>query len=236
VRFESIENDYETDYNRDQIARVEDVLFGTRTALELGWSSPAFSSDRSAMMLSAQAGRGLRLAPGHSFFLGASLSGRIEGTSTQDALIQADARYYWRTSPKTMFFAGLENALGRDLDIDHELMLGGDNGLRGYPLRYQIGSGRTLLTIEERFYTNRSLWHLAQIGGAVFFDAGRTWGRADVRDGEQLGLLKDVGFGLRLGNLRSALANVLHLDIAFPLDGDPSIDSVQFLVQTKASF
>ena len=50
------------------------------------------------------------------------------------------------------------------------------------------------------------------------------------------GLLKDVGFGLRLGNSRSALGNVLHLDVAFPLDGDSSIDSVQFLVETQRSF
>ena len=50
------------------------------------------------------------------------------------------------------------------------------------------------------------------------------------------GLLRDVGLGLRLGNSRSSSGNVLHLDVAFPLDGDPSIQGVQFLVQTKRSF
>jgi hypothetical protein len=29
---------------------------------------------------------------------------------------------------------------------------------------------------------------------------------------------------------------VLHIDLAFPLDGDSSIDSVQLLVETKAKF
>jgi hypothetical protein len=29
---------------------------------------------------------------------------------------------------------------------------------------------------------------------------------------------------------------VLHVDLAFPLDGDDDIDSVQLLVQTKGSF
>jgi hypothetical protein len=28
----------------------------------------------------------------------------------------------------------------------------------------------------------------------------------------------------------------VHLDVAFPLDGDDSIDEVQFLVETKRSF
>ena len=52
----------------------------------------------------------------------------------------------------------------------------------------------------------------------------------------RLGTLRDVGFGLRFSNSRSALANVLHVDIAFPLDGDASIDRMQFLIETKRSF
>jgi hypothetical protein len=29
---------------------------------------------------------------------------------------------------------------------------------------------------------------------------------------------------------------VFHLDIAFPLDGDPTIDEVQILLESKSSF
>jgi hypothetical protein len=64
---------------------------------------------------------------------------------------------------------------------------------------------------------------------------GRTWG-TDVTGATSDGLLKDVGVGLRLGASRSAFGNVLHIDLAFPLDGDPSIDKVQFLVETKGRF
>ena len=49
-------------------------------------------------------------------------------------------------------------------------------------------------------------------------------------------VLKDVGFGLRLGNMRSALGNVVHIDVAFPLDADPSISKVQFIIQAEKSF
>jgi hypothetical protein len=42
--------------------------------------------------------------------------------------------------------------------------------------------------------------------------------------------------GLRLGNSRSALGNVLHIDLAFPLQGDRSIKSMQIIVETKKSF
>ena len=45
-----------------------------------------------------------------------------------------------------------------------------------------------------------------------------------------------MGLGLRFGNTRSGLGNVLHIDLAFPLSGDHNISKVQFLVQTKASY
>jgi hypothetical protein len=48
--------------------------------------------------------------------------------------------------------------------------------------------------------------------------------------------LKDVGFGLRLGNTRSGNGRVIHIDIAFPLDGEDDIDSVQILIDAKGSF
>jgi hemolysin activation/secretion protein len=76
---------------------------------------------------------------------------------------------------------------------------------------------------------------LFHIGAAAFVDAGRTWGR-DVAGDEPLGLLSDVGVGLRIGNARSGLGNVLHIDLAVPLSRQPGIDSVQLLIETRHSF
>jgi len=73
------------------------------------------------------------------------------------------------------------------------------------------------------------------LGGAVFFDAGRAWG-GNVIGLPDPGLLRDAGIGLRIGNARSGIANVIHVDVAFPLDGDPSIARAQLLVVTKKSF
>jgi len=42
--------------------------------------------------------------------------------------------------------------------------------------------------------------------------------------------------GLRLGSSRSSFGNVVHIDLAFPLDGGADIDKVQLLVETKATF
>lgn len=235
-RLERIEDDFETIRNLDQIARTEDQHFGIRYAIELGWAAAAWGSDRNAVLLRAESSRGFRLDNGQSLFLDGKLTSRFEGGATRDALLSGGLRYYRQTSQRSTFFASITTDVGHELDADHELLLGGDNGLRGYPLRYQTGSGRALMTIEQRFYTRYSLWKLADIGAAVFFDMGRTWGESAFGPTGNLGLLKDVGFGLRLGQSRSGLGNVIHLDVAFPMDGDRSIRQVQFLVQSKRSY
>jgi hypothetical protein len=95
------------------------------------------------------------------------------------------------------------------------------------------GQLRALLTLEQRFTTGiRS----GSSTSAARCSPMRAQLRPGVLDTPQLGTLRDVGFGLRFSNSRSALANVLHFDVAFPLDGDDSIKNVQFLIETKRSF
>jgi outer membrane protein assembly factor BamA len=231
---EWIQDDFVTGTNLDQIERTEDFEFGKRFMVELGQSAGIFGADRTATLLRASASRGWRIFPRHTLFFGVNLASRF-GEGNDSSLFSAAARYYWRTSDNTLFYASLQGDLGHALDADSDLSLGGDNGLRGYPLRYQTGSARGLLTLEQRFFTKWYPWHLFNVGAAVFADVGRTFGAGSI-ESPQLGMLRDVGFGLRLSNSRSALANVLHIDVAFPLDGDRSLASMQFLIQTKRSF
>jgi hemolysin activation/secretion protein len=164
-----------------------------------------------------------------------SASGRVEDGGIANGLLTAEGRFYQATSKRSKFYASVSGAVTEDLDEELQLTLGGDNGLRGYPLRYQAGTARALMTLEQRYYTNWYPFRLVHVGAAAFFDMGRTWGR-DVTGLESLGLLKDVGIGLRLGSSRSSFGNVIHIDLAFPLDGGDDIDDVQLLVETKGSF
>lgn len=236
LAFEAVQDDFETARNRDNIARTEDFQFGWRWSAEIGLATHAFGADRNAALMFADMSRGIRLASDASLFFEGSARGRLEQGGLADALIGGSMRCYVPTGSKGTFFGELSADAGRALDADHEITLGGDSGLRGYTLRYQTGSSRALLTLEQRFYTNRSIWRVADIGGAVFFDMGRSWGASAFGPPGHLGLLRDVGIGLRLGSRKSALANVLHVDLAFPLDGPKSLDRAQLLIQTKRSF
>ncbi|HET7204150.1 MAG TPA: BamA/TamA family outer membrane protein [Steroidobacteraceae bacterium] len=235
IGFDILQDAYEERNNQDQIERTEDVLVGFRAGARLGYAAEAVGSDRDAWMLSAYAQDGFDFGNESSLFLGMTGSGRVEDAGLRDAVLSAEVRYYARTSDRTKFFATVGGSVTEALDAETQLLLGGDTGLRGYPLRYQAGTSLALFTLEERYYTNWYPFRLFHVAGAVFFDMGRTWG-TDVTGATSDGLLKDVGVGLRLGSSRSAFGNVIHVDLAFPLDGGDDIDDVQFVVETKSRF
>jgi hypothetical protein len=230
-----IQNDFEKLHNRDQIGRTEDFFLGTRISAKLGWADSSFGSSQDALIFSAGIGQGIGASERSTVLLNSSVSGRLQDGSLSNTVLNATVRYYLQQSQRCLFFATIDGSMGRNLDLDNQILLGGDNGLRGYPLRYQSGDSRALLTIEQRYFTDWYPFRLLRIGGAAFFDVGRTWGDSAV-GAPSLGVLKDFGVGLRLGNSRSGLGNVIHVDLAFPLDGDASISNMQFLVETKQKF
>ena len=235
VGVEWVQDAYQERTNQDQISRTEDVLMGFRAGARLGYASESFGSDREALLVTAYAQNGRDLGHGQSIFGTLNASARLEHGDIANGILSAETRYYRQTSKNSKFYALVSGTTTEALDAENQLLLGGDNGLRGYPLRYQAGTSRALLTLEQRYYTGWYPFHLFHVGAAAFFDMGRTWG-SDVAASENLGLLKDVGIGLRFGSSRSSFGNVIHVDLAFPLDGDDSIDSVQLLIETKASF
>ena len=234
LQFDLVQDDYLKLWNHDQIARTEDFHLGTTASVRVGWADAALGSSRSALMVQSSAGRGLR-SGSSTLLLAGTLTGRLENGEPRNALLAGSVRYYVEQNEHWLFFTTLEGTKGWRLDLENQILLGGDNGLRGYPLRYQDGTARALWTLEQRYFTDWYPFRLFRVGAAVFFDSGRTWGSAPLA-APSLGLLKDAGFGLRFGNARSGLGNVVHVDLAFPFNGDNSIQRVQFLVQTEQHF
>ena len=235
VRVEWLEDDFVVASNLDQIQRSEDQQFGRLYSAQLGVATNALGSDRDAALLGFGAHRGWRLSGKSQIFVDGNLSGRFGNGQAENVLMSFDTRLYRRNGRRMTFYASLSGDWTNRLDADRELILGGEDGLRGYPLRYQSGKSRVLLTLEQRLYTNWYLFRLAHVGAAAFIDVGRIYGQ-DATNTPNKGWLADAGIGLRLGNARSALGNVLHIDLAFPLNADPSIDKLQILLQTKRSF
>lgn len=235
VGIEWLQDKFEKASNLDQIDRTEDRFLGTRVSARLGLASADVGSDRDAWILNAAAQTGFGSSAKNSLLLGANFDSRVESGDFQNLTLDVSARYFRRQSEHRLLYVGLTGTFGQDLDMDQHLLLGGETGLRGYPLRYQSGDKQALLTVEQRFFSDWYPFRLVHVGGAVFFDVGRAWGETPV-SALPNEWLRDVGFGLRLGNARSGLGRMTHIDIAFPLDGDSDISDLQFLISTKKSF
>ena len=234
VQFDLIQDDYLKVWNHDQIGRTEDFYLGTAASARVGYAAASFGSSTSALIFQSSVTRGFRRG-GSTLLLYGDFSGRVTQGALYNGIMDAAVRYYVEQSKNWLFYAMFLGTKGWRLDLDNQILLGGDNGLRGYPLRYQDGTERAQMTVEQRYFTDWYPFRLFRVGGAVFYDAGRVWGAAPLA-APNLGLLKDAGFGLRFGNARSGLGNVVHVDFAFPLNAPAGIRRVQFLVQTEARF
>lgn len=235
VRYALIEDRFERELNRNLIGRPEFFALGFASTVQLGWASTGFGSSRDALLYTASVSRGLEPAPGQILTASGTLSGQYSDGQVRRQRIDAQAQYYLPQGKRWLFYASAAGDMLTRPDLADLLLLGGDNGLRGYPLRYQSGTRRALFTVEERFYTDLYVWRLFRIGGAAFFDAGRAWG-GDNPNTINPGWLRNAGAGLRIVSTRAAFSNVLHVDIAFPLNATADVKKVQYLIKTKTSF
>ena len=100
-----------------------------------------------------------------ALLLSSSLTGRVDDSEAANTELTVNARYYNQISDKRLFFMTLEGTAGNNLDLDNLVELGGDNGLRGYPLRYQTGDSKMLLSLEQRYFWDWYPFRLFRVGG-----------------------------------------------------------------------
>lgn len=235
VGIEWVQDAFSKTYNLDQIGRTEDLSLGTTLRASLGYANEALGSSHDAWIFSTDLVSQREYRTGRIWSIAANADGRVEAGKLEDAAVYAEARHYWRLDRRQTFFAGISGALAHNLDPDRQLVLGGEEGLRGFPLRYQTGTTSALLTLEHRIYTDWYPFRLFHVGGAVFFDVGRTWGPT-VGGEPSRGWLSDAGLGFRLGNSRSGLGSITHIDFSYALNAIPGKDRFQITVETKRSF
>lgn len=235
IRYELIQDDFRKVKNRNLIERTEYFALGFSSRMQLGRALTSLGSTRELWTYSASVNEGMVFAGSNNLLVSAYANGQYGSNGGEHQFAGIGAKYYRPQKGRGLFFASVSADTIANGDASDQLLLGGDNGLRGYPLRYQSGTNRALLSLEQRAYTDWYPFRLFRVGGAVFLDYGRAWGGVNQNTANP-GWLSDVGIGLRILNDRSASGNVTHIDLAFPLNRDPQIKSHQFLIKTKINF
>lgn len=239
IGFDYRQNRFREMTNLTRLQRVEDVRDGFVWRTELGYASPGLGATEDRAVLNTEFQDALLATETNYASYSFSQSGtwRFDESRFENLEGTLSVEYFHGGSVRwNSWYTNLAFTAAHNLTLDQQLLIGGDNGLRGYPSEYQQGDRRALWTLERRYFPDWHPFKLFRVGGVVFTDVGRAWFIDGRNNGADDGVLKDVGIGLRLASTRVEVQRMLHLDFAFPLDGDDSIDELQVLLRGRTRF
>ncbi len=199
-------------YDRD-----EDINLGPTLDLNVGFArSRWFRESEDTVFVNGTATRGWLFAPRSVGLATVKSEGRRDrDLRWQSVKTRWDLEYYSHFHPRHTLAAHAAWAQILRPELDDQLLLGGDTGLRGYPVNEFSGRRLFLANVENRLFFFPDVGKIFGLGGAVFFDAGMAWSQdQSVRFRD---IRSDVGVGLRFHITRSSLGHVIRLDIARPL-------------------
>lgn len=220
----------------DKFEIVQDFNLGKEFSAKIQYAPEILGSDGNTFLSTASARRGIRF--GDKEFGRGEIGGstRITTDGFENSYVRAEEKYFNVLGPKRFFgyyigqhtlAAAISIEYGEDFDKDRQLLLGAENGLRGYESRTFEGDKRFLLNLEDRIHLIEDVFELMSIGTVIFADVGGTT-YGSMGDLFKHDIYSDVGVGLRIGFPRSSGGGVVRIDLAFPLQEDPQGDDRQF--------
>lgn len=234
VEYEYLQSDFKVLQDIYLTNQNEDINLGWAGRVKLGYetNSPASSL---GLHLQSSVSRGF-LWGVNLLLLGAEVSSTM-GVLDEDYLTGSlHGEYFNRLNSKFAFYtSGLLSTSSHPF-ADLPVTLGGESGVRGFPLQYQHGNNRAMTSVELRYYPQVNIYRVLDMGMVAFFDAGKAWAGESSRDNEYSGVLASTGLGARFYSNRSSHRNVIHVDMAFPLSNGDNVDSWQWRLQVKQSF
>ena len=201
--------------NIDSFDLPEDQQLGPDLTVELGLARTLFGSEANFAYAAASAGWTLDLAGDGLVRAAVAAQGRLQGGELIDNVLSGSL------SGATPAVLGMRLALRaawsrRYNETNNRFFtLGGESGLRGYPIANFAGQIRVVGNVELRTLPVRVLFTRA--GGVLFWDVGHA---ADCYSGcaSRLALHQDVGIGARL-LVPQLQPFVFRFDWAVPLTG-----------------
>ena len=238
VNLEIVEDNYTTAFNLDQINRTEDLHLGYTLNVNFGYAADGLGSDQDRLVYGGRFNDTVLYTKKVLLRHEVRWEGiyNYDTDRSEDVVINYDMTFFRSQTSHRSFFAELKLLWTENLDSHRQILLGGENGVRGYDRRLQAGDRSVVLTLEERQYTNYHLLNLAYLGFAVFIDIGRAW-NPDFDEGFDDDYLASAGFGIRLASSKSDSSRVIHIDFAFPLSNqdEPEVDSSDISLSIKSS-
>ncbi|NMP15749.1 hypothetical protein [Thalassotalea sp. Y01] len=217
-----------------QVGKIEDINFGWHIQSRLAISDGQDDNTRdSSWQLSASKFFNL----GAQWYLAFNSAVDYDQNHQQDrtrALVTGEL--FWTLADRWTLYLKSANQYSDNEYLDRIVTIGGDTGLRGYPVQYQHGENSHLYTLEGRYYPNLNWWRLFNVAGVAFYDRGKATGDSILVNDED-GWLDSVGLGLRLYSPHAAGDNkVIHVDLAYALSDNDDVKGLEIRLLARRHF
>ena len=202
----------------NQMGRVEDIAVGYGYSMSMGYGSPLYGSDRSETLLNWLFS--LTLAHQDLLFLNthADFTTRLSNEPRESVfngrikMVRKNLLYQTLAAQLSMVFEfGLEG--------ESQVILDGENGLRGYSPYAFSGEKMIILNIESRSIFRDGIFEKLEswvvVGSALFLDVGYVFNGGELVLSEPK---RSIGMGLRFSIPRLSGSRVFRCDFAYPLD------------------
>lgn len=210
---------------------TEDIKLGSSLRSRIGWKDETYDSTQEGYVLELEYNFGSFISAHTLGLFDLRLNQESNKTIDDTGRIVVQGKLYnFRDENNSYVFSSRLEA-AQNPELFDRIEVGGDSGLKGYPVRFQNGERAVTLSAERRAYFNVYLWQMVKFGYAMFAEVGSAWD-----NGDNPVWLGDIGGGLRLVSTRQSNAKVLHIDIAFPLSEKNEIDDYQFFVKARTEF
>ncbi len=249
---EFFEQDYRELSDIYFINRTEDINFGWNHFLKFGIQASNLAEDQSVgthLAYRMQKGFG---DSDHFLLTFAHLKAALGVASGDQVEVSVSVEDFFRLSEQVRLYSRLSFDAQNRLVLDDPLNVGGETGLRGYPVQYQHGLDRLLGTAELRWYPNINLYQILDVGFVAFADVGKASGGeiAVLANNNQLmpmhkdlllpneatSWLGSIGIGARLYSSRSANNSVVHLDLSKPVGPGRDLNSWEIQMKVEQRF
>lgn len=216
------------------ITQIEDFNHGWQFSSRIGLSDGSKENNAWALF-QANIDKGFEIHDKALLLMNIVFNGDIYEQQEHRLLFSLNTEYFYNIDPNWGFYLSNTNIVSKNQYLDQPVTIGGNIGLRGFPLQYQHGEHSIKFTSEIRYYPHINLFKLFDLAGTAFLDTGKTFGDSVV-DNVEDAWLYSVGIGARIYSPHTAGGQVIHIDFAFPQSDNPDINSFEIRVEAKQSF
>lgn len=236
LEFESVEYDYWTTTNLNQLFRNEDVNLGMRYSARLGVTSSALDSTERGVVGNFNWQKASSFGTHHVLLnkVFANLFYNQDENRMEHSYWGLGATYDHFIDDRNRWHVDLMYQAGFHLDPEETFTAGG-TVLRGFENNTQRGDRFAQVNLERRHFYAIHPFNLFRVGSAVFFEAGKVWD-SEGRFEQSGSILYDVGIGLRISSSKSRPGNVIHVNLAVPLNERDITDKYLVSFYTATAF